>query len=119
MTFIEWLKQCNYFCSSLVDRIVTGMPDEETRTKIEDELGYKDQSVTVCELYRLWAIEGGEHIKKILSFASADKGIIIQPDIGFYRELKFRLLNGTHTLSCGIAFLSGLICQAGDGRRIY
>ena len=24
--FIEWLERCNYFCNSLVDRIVTGMP---------------------------------------------------------------------------------------------
>jgi tagaturonate reductase len=106
--FIDWLERCNYFCNSLVDRIVTGMPDEETRKKIEAELGYTDELLTVCESYKLWAIEGGEHIKKIVSFAGADKGIIIQPDIGLYRELKLRLLNGTHTLSCSIAFLCGI-----------
>jgi tagaturonate reductase len=106
--FIEWLEQCNYFCNSLVDRIVTGMPDEETRTKIEDELGYKDELLTVCESYRLWAIEGDDHIKNIVSFAGADRGMVIQPDIGLYRELKLHLLNGAHTLSCGIAFLSGI-----------
>jgi tagaturonate reductase len=49
-----------------------------------------------------------DHIKKILSFAAADEGMIIEPDIDLYRELKLRLLNGTHTLSCGIAFLAGL-----------
>ncbi|HWB92603.1 MAG TPA: hypothetical protein VG605_12155, partial [Puia sp.] len=43
----------------------------------------------------------------ILSFASADEGVIIQPDIEIYRELKLRLLNGTHTLSCGLAYLAG------------
>jgi tagaturonate reductase len=106
--FIEWLEQCNYFCNSLVDRIVTGMPDEEIRTKIEDELGYKDELLTVCESYRLWAIEGDDHIKNIVSFAGADRGMVIQPDIGLYRELKLHLLNGAHTLSCGIAFLSGI-----------
>jgi tagaturonate reductase len=106
--FIEWLEQCNYFCNSLVDRIVTGMPGEEIKMEIEKELGYKDDLLTICEVYRLWAIEGDEQIKKLLSFAEADEGIIIEPDIELYRELKLRLLNGTHTLSCGIAFLSGI-----------
>jgi len=105
--FIEWIEQCNYFCNSLVDRIVTGMPDIDIKKDIEDELGYTDQLLTVCEVYRLWAIEGDDHIKKILSFAGADDGLIIEPDIELYRELKLRLLNGTHTLCCGLAFLAG------------
>ena len=37
--FIEWLERCNYFCNSLVDRIVTGMPDKEIKNEIENELG--------------------------------------------------------------------------------
>ncbi len=36
-----------------------------------------------------------------------DEGVIIKPDIIKYRELKLRMLNATHTLSCGLAFLSG------------
>ncbi len=106
--FIEWLERCNHFCNSLVDRIVTGMPGQEIRNEIEDELGYKDDLLTVCEVYRLWAIEGDGHIKKIVSFAGADDGMVIEPNIDLYRELKLRLLNGTHTLSCGIAFLAGI-----------
>jgi tagaturonate reductase len=106
--FIEWLEHSNYFCNSLVDRIVTGMPGDNIKNEIENELGYKDQLITICEVYRLWAIEGDDHIKKILSFAQADEGVIIQPDIDLYRELKLRLLNGTHTLSCGVAFLAGI-----------
>ncbi|MEO9022840.1 MAG: tagaturonate reductase [Ginsengibacter sp.] len=105
--FIEWLEKCNYFCNSLVDRIVTGMPDEEVRVKIENELGYKDELLVVSEVYRLWAIEGNEKIKSILSFARADKSVVIEADIDLYRELKLRLLNGTHTLTCGVAFLAG------------
>ncbi len=105
--FIEWLERCNYFCNSLVDRIVTGMPDDAIKNAIENELGYEDQMITLCEVYRLWAIEGDNHIKKILSFSEADEGMIIEPDIDLYRELKLRVLNGTHTLSCGVAFLGG------------
>lgn len=32
--------------------------------------------------------------------------MVIEPDIDLYRELKLRLLNGTHTLTCGLAFLA-------------
>jgi tagaturonate reductase len=105
--FIEWLECCNHFCNSLVDRIVPGKPDAETLSKLEKDLGYKDQLLTMSEVYRLWAIEGDEKVKEVLSFAQADPGVVIEPNIEIYRELKLRLLNGTHILSSGIAFLSG------------
>ena len=118
--FIEWIERCNYFCNSLVDRIVTGMPSDDEKNDIENELGYTDQLITICEVYRLWAIEGDSNIKKILSFAGADEGIVIEPDIDLYRELKLRLLNGTHTLSCGVAFLAGVdtVKQAMDDEAL-
>ena len=105
--FIEWLENHNHFCNSLVDRIVPGKPSPEIKSAIESELGYTDDLLIMSEVYRLWAIEGDEKIKKILSFVQADESVVIIPDIDFYRELKLRLLNGTHTLSCGLAFLAG------------
>lgn len=105
--FIQWLETCNYFCSSLVDRIVPGSPGEEERKKLEKQFGYADKLLTVSEAYRLWAIEGDEHVKSVLSFANCDEGVIIASDINLFRELKLRMLNGTHTLSCGLAFLAG------------
>lgn len=106
--FIEWIENHNRFCNSLVDRIVPGMPGVEAISAMEMELGYSDSLLTMSEVYRLWAIEGDENVKNILSFAQADEGVVIEPDIDLYRELKLRLLNGTHTLSCGVAVLSGL-----------
>lgn len=105
--FIEWLESCNHFCNSLVDRIVPGKPDAATQAALEAELGYTDGLLTMSEVYRLWAIEGNEHVRSVLSFAQADDGVIIEPSIDRYRELKLRMLNGTHTLSCGLAFLAG------------
>lgn len=105
--FISWLEQHCRFCNSLVDRIVPGRPDKATLQQLEHDLGYTDELLAISEVYRLWAIEGGEKVQSILSFAKADPGVIIRPDIGIYRELKLRLLNGTHTLSCGLAFLAG------------
>mgnify|MGYP003042354296 CR=1 FL=1 len=105
--FIQWLENCNYFCSSLVDRIVPGKPGAEDREQMEKSFGYSDELLTVSEAYRLWAIEGDDYIKSVLSFAAADEGVVIEPDINLFRELKLRMLNGTHTLSCGLAWLAG------------
>lgn len=105
--FIEWLENCNYFCNSLVDRIVPGKPAPAQKTLIEEQLGYTDDLLTMSEVYRLWAIEGDEHVQSVLSFAKGDNGVVIAPDINIFRELKLRLLNGTHTLSCAVAYLSG------------
>lgn len=106
--FIEWLEKHNHFCNSLVDRIVPGKPDAAAKQKLENELGYQDDLIAMSEVYRLWAIEGDEKVKAALSFASVDDGVVITDDITVFKELKLRMLNGTHSLSCGVAFLSGI-----------
>jgi tagaturonate reductase len=118
--FIEWLEKHNHFCSSLVDRIVPGKPNGAMLTRLEEELGYTDQLIIMSEAYRLWAIEGNEYVKKCFSFAQVDEGVIVAPDIDIYRELKLRLLNGTHTLSCGLAFLAGCrtVKEAMENERV-
>lgn len=105
--FIDWLESANHFCNSLVDRIVPGKPDTAVYQNMIQKLGYEDNLLTISEVFRLWAIEGDEHVKEVLSFWQADEGIFIEPDINLFRELKLRLLNGTHTLSCGLAFSAG------------
>jgi tagaturonate reductase len=105
--FIEWLECCNHFCNSLVDRIVPGA-DKKIKAEIDQVLGLKDDLLIVSEVYRLWAIEGDETVADVLSFAKADSGVVITNDIGLFKELKLRLLNATHTLSCGVAFLAGI-----------
>jgi tagaturonate reductase len=106
--FLEWLENHVVFCNSLVDRIVPGLPSASEKCAIESELGYKDDLMVMAEPYSLWAIEGDESVKKVLSFAECDSNVKIVPDISLYRELKLRLLNATHTLSCGYAVLSGI-----------
>jgi tagaturonate reductase len=62
----------------------------------------------MSEVYSLWAIETSDpSVKDILSFAKSNPGVIITDDINKYRELKLRLLNGTHTFVCGLAYLAG------------
>ena len=106
--FIQWLMISNHFCNSLVDRIVPGKLQDHERINIEKRLGYRDELMIMSESFRLWAIESGEErVKQALSFAGADEGVVIAPDIEKFRELKLRLLNGTHTFSCALAWLAG------------
>jgi len=106
--FITWLENSNHFCNSLVDRIVPGKLNSIEHKKTETQNGYEDDLMIMAEPYRLWAIESSnEKVKDILSFAKTDKGVVIVLDITIFRELKLRLLNGSHTLSCGLAHLAG------------
>ncbi len=105
--FIHWLENCNSFCNSLVDRIVPGKPDKALAAELKNQRGYSDDLHIMSETYSLWAIEGDDKVAAKLSFSWVNKGVIITPDIELFRELKLRLLNGSHTLSCAVAFLSG------------
>ncbi len=117
--FVTWLREACHWCSSLVDRIVPGKPDAATLQQLEHDLGYTDDLLSISEVYRLWAIEGDEQVRSVLSFSAADAGVVIAPDIEIYRELKLRLLNGTHTLSCGLGYLAGFrtVKQAMEDRN--
>jgi tagaturonate reductase len=106
--FLHWLETANTICNSLVDRIVPGAPAAVAAASLAQELGYDDELLIMSEVYRLWAIEGNARVQEILSFEQADAGIIVQPDINQFRELKLRLLNGTHSLACGLAVLAGV-----------
>lgn len=105
--FIAWVREHNEFCNSLVDRIVPGKPGKEELQKLETALGYEDELLTMSEVFRLWAIEGDDKVKQVLEFSDVDPGMVIAPDITLFKELKLRLLNGTHTFNCGLAYLAG------------
>jgi tagaturonate reductase len=105
--FIDWIEQSNHFCNSLVDRIVPGKPEESVHKTLEETLGYQDELLITAEHYHLWAIEGDEEIRNKIPFYGIDEGLVIEPDIELYRELKLRLLNGAHILGSGLAHLCG------------
>lgn len=107
LLFIDWLREANDFCNTLVDRIVPGKLPAERQIQVNKNVGYHDELMIVSEPYALWAIESSSmQTKHTLSFAN-QQGIVVVPSIVKYRELKLRLLNGTHTFSCAIASLMG------------
>ncbi|MEI7584514.1 tagaturonate reductase [Runella sp.] len=105
--FNKWLKYHVKFCNSLVDRIVPGKPDAATQAALEAKLGYEDSLLTVAEPYYLWAIEGDERVKKVLSFEQLFDNVIVDEDISYYRERKLRILNGSHSAAAPLGYLSG------------
>ena len=106
--FSQWLTNCNDFCNSLVDRIVPGKLPADQQQEIQQKLGYQDDCMIMSETYRLWAIESSSgRVREVLSFQAVDEGVVIAPDIHIFRELKLRLLNGSHTFCCGLAWLAG------------
>ncbi len=110
LSFIEWIDKANDFCNSLVDRIVPGALRGPDKAACESRLGYKDDLMIMSEVYRLWAIEtSNERTKEILSFGKADNGVVLAPDIDRFRELKLRLLNGSHTFTCALAIQMGFV----------
>jgi tagaturonate reductase len=106
--FITWMNRANDFCNTLVDRIVPGKVSEGEMQKFQTQLGYTDNLLITSEPFALWAIESNNAstIEK-LSFAKIDDRIVIAASIVKFRELKLRLLNGTHTFTCAMAILSG------------
>jgi tagaturonate reductase len=62
----------------------------------------------MAESFGLWAIEtSSPRTKELLSFHKAYEGIHIVENIEKFRELKLRLLNGSHNLSSALGFIAG------------
>ena len=101
--FVSWIENENFFCNTLVDRIVTGYPRDE---KIE--LGYEDNMLNTSELFHLWVIEAGYDLASEFPFHKAGLNIIVTDDLERYRTRKVRILNGAHTSMIPFALLRGL-----------
>ena len=94
--FINWIKEENIFCSTLVDRIVTGYPRNEAE-QINNENGYIDNIIDTGEIFGFWVIEGPQSIKDEFPCEKAGLPILICDDHKPYKQRKVRILNGAHT----------------------
>lgn len=104
--FLTWLEQENAFCSTLVDRIVTGYPGSE-KEELEKENDYVDAAINTGEIFAAWVIEGPESLKEELPFEKAGLPILVTRDHKPYKERKVRILNGAHTSMVLGAYLAG------------
>jgi len=105
--FINWLNDANTFCSTLVDRIVTGYPKDEA-SKLEQQFGYQDRFFDTAEYFYLFVIQGPSWIKDKLNLNQVDMNILVVDDIKPYKERKVGILNGAHTAMVPVAYLAGI-----------
>ncbi|MDA8477700.1 tagaturonate reductase [Citrobacter sp. Awk 4] len=105
--FLDWLETANTFCSTLVDRIVTGYPREEAPA-LEAQLGYHDAFLDTAEHFYLFVIQGPAWLAEALKLTESSLNIRIVDDIKPYKERKVAILNGAHTALVPVAWLCGL-----------
>ena len=104
--FIQWLDQANSFCSTLVDRIVTGYPRDEAEA-IWQKLGYEDRLLVTGEPFALWVIESEKDISGELPLPDCGLPVIFTDNQKPYKQRKVRILNGAHTSFVPASFLCG------------
>lgn len=117
--FKKWIDTSNHFCSTLVDRIVSGYPNDRA-DKIQKELGYKDALLVAGEYYHSWVIQGDDTVQQELPFAGTDLNVAFVDDLAPYREMKVRLLNGAHTAMVPVGYLAGIrfVKEAMDDKTV-
>ena len=98
VAFKKWNDENNYYCNTLVDRIVSGYPrDEKTKAHLEELIGEKDELVSIGEPFGLWAVEKKGDIAKYIKEGIHNIEVVLTNDIGYYKKRKVRVLNGSHT----------------------
>ena len=105
--FTQWLNDANAFCSTLVDRIVTGYPRDEVAA-LETELSYHDSFLDTAEHFYLFVIQGPKSLASELRLDKLSLNVLIVDDIKPYKERKVAILNGAHTALVPVAFQAGL-----------
>ncbi len=99
--FRYWINNDNIFANTLVDRIVTGYPNDGTA-----ENHSEDKYLDTAEIFHLWVIEGD--YENELPLKKAGFNIIWTDDVKPYKKIKVRILNGAHTSLVAGALLLGV-----------
>ncbi len=118
--FKAWNRECNYYCNTLVDRIVSGYPKTEEDIKSVDEaVGYHDPLVTIGEHFGLWAVEKKGSIADYIKEGRHGVELVLADSIDYYKKRKVRVLNGAHTTLVAYGLLRGketvYDCMTDDG----
>lgn len=118
--FKKWVNNACEFCSTLVDRIVTGYPHSDEQ-KIFEELGYIDKAVVTAEPFALWVIESKRDLSDELPFVKAGLPVIYTDNQKPYKQRKVRILNGAHTSFVLASFLKGnnIVRESMEDKTIY
>lgn len=118
--FKNWVNEACVFCSTLVDRIITGYPKGEEE-KLWEEWGYRDELIVTGEPFALWVIESEKEIKDELPLHKAGLPVIFTDDQKPYKQRKVRILNGAHTSFVLASYLAGndIVLESMKDELIY
>lgn len=89
----EWISTHISFCSSMVDRIVPAVSQEQ-RQNLATKLGVLDEGMIETESFKQWVIEDN-FCTSTPNWQAA--GVLIVDDVSVYEKLKLRTLNGAHS----------------------
>lgn len=108
--FKKWNDENNFYCNTLVDRIVSGYPKtQEDISYVEKLIGEKDELVSIGEPFGLWAVEKKGDIAKYIKEGTHGIDVVLTNDINYYKKRKVRVLNGSHTNIVPVGLLKGAI----------
>ncbi|MBO5713849.1 MAG: tagaturonate reductase [Clostridia bacterium] len=96
--FKKWNDEQNFYCNTLVDRIVSGYPrTPDLKQHLFDLIGEEDNLVSIGEPFGLWAVEDKGEIAKYVKDGVHNIEVVLTKDIKYYKKRKVRVLNGSHT----------------------
>ncbi len=108
--FRKWNDEQNFYCNTLVDRIVSGYPrDEETKAHLTELIGETDDLMSVGEPFGLWAVEKKGNIATYIKEGVHNIEVVLTDNIGYYKKRKVRVLNGSHTNLVPAALMLGAV----------
>ena len=108
--FKTWNDEQNFYCNTLVDRIVSGYPrDEETKSHLTALIGAQDELMSIGEPFGLWAVEKKGDIAGYIQEGVHNIEVVLTNDIGYYKKRKVRVLNGSHTNLVPTALMLGAV----------
>lgn len=99
----SWIEKHVTFPSTMVDRIVPAMTDDQFDV-IEQQTGFRDPCGVVCEDFRQWVIED-DFVAGRPEWEKA--GAMLVDDVLPYEEMKLRMLNGSHSFLAYNGSLAG------------
>ncbi len=108
--FKVWNDEKNFYCNTLVDRIVSGYPrDEETKAHLTELIGETDELMSIGEPFGLWAVEKKGDIATYIKEGVHNIEVVLTNNIGYYKKRKVRVLNGSHTNLVPVALMLGAV----------
>ena len=110
--FRAWNDRENFYCNTLVDRIVSGYPkDGETRARLKALVG---------EPFGLWAVDTKGNVGRYIRPGHFNIDVVLTDDIGYYKKRKVRVLNGSHTNMVPVGLLYGAetVCDCMTDERL-